>query len=121
VEIKCINIAGSTSGAVGMKNNNNLMINKSTQNHQTISYATPSFKGYQDILSHKTTPFLKSSYSTFEALYKGYKESLGEVSLNSIKDTVTNVCAKTGASKKETVDAMQKLTQFANMRSVYTI
>jgi len=84
------------------------------------SSASVSFCGAQ-ALATANSPYLKSTFKSVQRVYRQYEQSLHETSLPEIKQAVSNVETKTGASKQEILSAMQSLTQFASLKSVKQI
>lgn len=64
---------------------------------------------------------LRETAKTLDDIYSKYKESLMETPLKSIAKSVENITKETGSPKDEVLTAMQRLTQFADMRSVRKI
>lgn len=66
-------------------------------------------------------PFYPETLDTIGSVYKDYKKSLGETSLSDIKTISLNLSKELQVPKKEVLEAMQLVTQFANMKSLKLI
>ena len=103
----------------GLLTNNTCNVNRlgSAKTTQEIKTKDVSFTG----LPAKPTAYMETTYKRALNLHKKYRESLGETSLRNIIEAVNNIESTTEFSRKTILTAMQKLTQFANMRSIRII
>lgn len=100
------------------------------------SITSPNFRGekenkseyyYQPITLSNTSditkrpPLRESTLNKLDKIYDDYKQTLNETSLEDIENTITNIENTTNYSRKEILSAMQKATQFGNMKSLQTI
>lgn len=101
------------------QNNNIIYKNNIKQyetNDNTVSDSNVAFKGY-----YKRSPMMTTTYNAAKQLYTNYQNSLNEVSLKEIKNSVLNISKDMNIPAKDVLYTMQRLTQFANLRSVSKI
>ncbi len=105
-----------------------MQINSINQYHNTYKNNTTPVKN--SIVSHsdvsfksniKRSPIMKSTYDAANILYTSYKKSLNEVPIKDIQSSAINISKDMRIPIKDVLYTMQKLTQFANLRSVSEI
>lgn len=67
------------------------------------------------------SPIMTTTYDAAKKLYTDYEKSLNEVSIKDIKKSALNISTDMQIPIKDVLYTMQKLTQFANLRSVSKI
>ena len=67
------------------------------------------------------SPIMTTTYDAAKKLYTDYEKSLDEVSIKDIKKSALNISTDMQIPIKDVLYTMQKLTQFANLRSVSKI
>ena len=109
-----------------IKTNKKVTTNTIISNNQLTKSAT-NFKGIwwtrpQDIANtqkiNKIIPFRESALAQFDKVYTNYHNSLNEVSIEDIKNAVTNIEKTTDYPREKILATMQQATQFANLRSL---
>ena len=109
-----------------IKTNKKVATNTIISNNQLTKSAT-SFKGIwwtrpQNIANtqkiNKIIPFRESALAQFDKVYTNYHNSLNEVSIEDIKNAVTNIEKTTDYPREKILSTMQQATQFANLRSL---
>lgn len=109
-----------------IKTNKKVTTNTIISNNQLTKSAT-NFKGIwwtrpQDIANtqkiNKIIPFRESALAQFDKVYTNYHNSLNEVSIEDIKNAVTNIEKTTDYPREKILSTMQQATQFANLRSL---
>lgn len=109
-----------------IKTNKKVTTNTIISNNQLTKSAT-SFKGIwwtrpQNIANtqkiNKIIPFRESALAQFDKVYTNYHNSLNEVSIEDIKNAVTNIEKTTDYPREKILSTMQQATQFANLRSL---
>ena len=109
-----------------IKTNKKVATNTIISNNQLTKSAT-NFKGIwwtrpQDIANtqkiNKIIPFRESALAQFDKVYTNYHNSLNEVSIEDIKNAVTNIEKTTDYPREKILATMQQATQFANLRSL---
>lgn len=81
-----------------------------------ILLSNVSFKG-----NITRSPIMTTTYDAAKKLYTDYEKSLNEVSIKDIKKSALNISTDMQIPIKDVLYTMQKLTQFANLRSVAKI
>lgn len=95
----------------------NNQVTKTSTNFKSLwGFGTHSIKTPQNI--NKVVPFRESALKQFEEVYANYHKSLNEVSIEDIKNVVTNIEKTTDYPREKILATMQKATQFANLRSL---
>lgn len=69
----------------------------------------------------KPSPMLKSTCDEIKSFYQSYRESLRDVPFRDVVNIANKISEDTGHTQKEVLTVMQKITQFANIRSVHGI
>lgn len=109
-----------------IKTNKKVTTNTIISNNQLTKSAT-NFKGIwwtrpQNIANtqkiNKIIPFRESALAQFDKVYTNYHNSLNEVSIEDIKNAVTNIEKTTDYPREKILSTMQQATQFANLRSL---
>ena len=109
-----------------IKTNKKVTTNTIISNNQLTKSAT-NFKGIwwtrpQNIANtqkiNKIIPFRESALAQFDKVYTNYHNSLNEVSIEDIKNAVTNIEKTTDYPREKILATMQQATQFANLRSL---
>lgn len=109
-----------------IKTNKKVTTNTIISNNQLTKSAT-NFKGTwwtrpQNIANtqkiNKIIPFRESALAQFDKVYTNYHNSLNEVSIEDIKNAVTNIEKTTDYPREKILSTMQQATQFANLRSL---
>lgn len=109
-----------------IKTNKKVATNTIISNNQLTKSAT-NFKGIwwtrpQNIANtqkiNKIIPFRESALAQFDKVYTNYHNSLNEVSIEDIKNAVTNIEKTTYYPREKILATMQQATQFANLRSL---
>ena len=109
-----------------IKTNKKVTTNTIISNNQLTKSAT-NFKGIwwtrpQNIADtqkiNKIIPFRESALAQFDKVYTNYHNSLNEVSIEDIKNAVTNIEKTTDYPREKILSTMQQATQFANLRSL---
>lgn len=109
-----------------IKTNKKVTTNTIISNNQLTKSAT-NFKGTwwtrpQNIANtqkiNKIIPFRESALAQFDKVYTNYHNSLNEVSIENIKNAVTNIEKTTDYPREKILSTMQQATQFANLRSL---
>lgn len=109
-----------------IKTNEKVTTNTIISNNQLTKSAT-NFKGIwwtrpQNIANtqkiNKIIPFRESALAQFDKVYTNYHNSLNEVSIEDIKNAVTNIEKTTDYPREKILSTMQQATQFANLRSL---
>lgn len=109
-----------------IKTNKKVTTNTIISNNQLTKSAT-NFKGTwwtrpQNIANtqkiNKIIPFRESALAQFDKVYTNYHNSLNEVSIEDIKNAVTNIEKTTDYPREKILATMQQATQFANLRSL---
>ncbi len=109
-----------------IKTNKKVATNTIISNNQLTKSAT-NFKGTwwtrpQNIANtqkiNKIIPFRESALAQFDKVYTNYHNSLNEVSIEDIKNAVTNIEKTTDYPREKILATMQQATQFANLRSL---
>ena len=109
-----------------IKTNKKVTTNTIISNNQLTKSAT-NFKGIwwtrpQNVAStqkiNKIIPFRESALAQFDKVYTNYHNSLNEVSIEDIKNAVTNIEKTTDYPREKILATMQQATQFANLRSL---
>ena len=109
-----------------IKTNKKVATNTIISNNQLTKSAT-NFKGTwwtrpQNIANtqkiNKIIPFRESALAQFDKVYTNYHNSLNEVSIEDIKNAVTNIEKTTDYPREKILSTMQQATQFANLRSL---
>lgn len=109
-----------------IKTNKKVITNTIISNNQLTKSAT-NFKGIwwtrpQNIANtqkiNKIIPFRESALAQFNKVYTNYHNSLNEVSIEDIKNAVTNIEKTTDYPREKILATMQQATQFANLRSL---
>lgn len=66
-------------------------------------------------------PFFPETINLVEDVFNDYKNSLNDVSFGEVRDTALEVAQETQTPKKEVLNAMQLLTQFSNVKSLFKV
>lgn len=95
----------------------NNQLTKSVTNFKGIWWTRPqNIANTQKI--NKIIPFRESALAQFDKVYTNYHNSLNEVSIEDIKNAVTNIEKTTDYPREKILSTMQQATQFANLRSL---
>ena len=95
---------------------NNIHKNSLNKINNTVSKSNVSFQG-----NIKRSPIMKTTYDAANIFYTSYRKSLNEVPIKDIQSSALNISKDMGIPIKDVLYTMQKLTQFANLRSVSKI
>lgn len=105
-----------------------MQTNSINQYHNTYKNNTIYAKKSNVLLSNVSfkgnitrSPIMTTTYDAAKKLYTDYEKSLNEVSIKDIKKSALNISTDMQIPIKDVLYTMQKLTQFANLRSVSKI
>lgn len=105
-----------------------MQTNSINQYHNTYKSNTIYTKKSNVLLSNVSfkgnitrSPIMTTTYDAAKKLYTDYEKSLNEVSIKDIKKSALNISTDMQIPIKDVLYTMQKLTQFANLRSVSKI
>lgn len=95
---------------------NNIHKNSLNKINNTVSNSNVSFQG-----NIKRSPIMKTTYDAANIFYTSYRKSLNEVPIKDIQSSAINISKDMKIPTKDVLYTMQRLTQFANLRSVSQI